>query len=691
MKNIIIFSGTTEGRTLSLLLADNKISHYVSVATEYGRKLCESSPYVSIKKGRMDEEEMYRFFEEKNIDLVIDATHPYAKEVTKNINEAAKKAGIKYMRYVRNIDESDDLQKNSKIRYFKTAEDCAKALNEIQGNILLTTGSKELSCFCQKEELRKRIIARVLPGLESIELCEKNGLLGKQIIAMQGPFSYDMNRIMMKQYNISCLVTKQSGRLGGFEDKYLAAVDEDAYIYIIGCPEVDEGNSLTEICDEIGINTKEDIERKQALDIRLIGCGMGNEEMLTVCARKNISEADIILGAKRWVDYFEARMEKRPYYTPGDIIPYLESISTFSVGEKDVKALDKKLKVAVLFSGDTGFYSGAAKLYEELKKAVNEKRINANISIVPGISSVSYLASKLNESWDEARIMSIHGRNDIDNWKSEIFDAVSTNKRTYILVSKTCDVKSIADLLKEKKLTACIIYAGYQLSYVEEEIIKINPGSDINDLKEGLYTCLILNPSPSKPALNIYLKDEDFKRGRVPMTKEEVRSLSIAKLNLNSSSVVYDVGSGTGSIAVQIAGMSKNIKVYAIENNPEAVSLIKDNCKLFEAVNVSIYEGEAPYIFEELPMPTHAFIGGSKGKLMDILTRLYEKNPHMRIVINAISTETLKKCMEIEKIFKVEDFSLIQLGVTRTECIGEHHLLRAENPVWICSFSFNKE
>ncbi len=695
MKNIMVFSGTTEGRKLSYLLSENKIPHTVSVATDYGEKLCDTSSYALIKKGRMEKSDMESFFKEENIDVVIDATHPYAKEVTKNIKEAAEITGVKYMRFVRSTDFESVQIDNDKIRYFESSEECVRALGETEGNILLTTGSKELSCFCADEEIKKRIIARVLPGTESITLCEKNGLSGKQIIAMQGPFSYEMNMAMLKQFDIKCLVTKQSGRIGGFDEKYIAAKDYGTKLFVIGLPETEKGNSLKEICDELGIDYNSISEHEKKMGIALIGCGMGSDNLLTVEAKKYIEDSDIILGAERLIKPYKARKEKRPYYLATDIIPYLEKIC---------EAQGDNIKTAILFSGDTGFYSGADKLSKALNEACNSGRIKADVKIIPGISSVSYLASKLGKNWNDSNILSIHGRKDKDIWKDEVEDSVITNEKTFLLLSDKNQLKELLEMLKSDKFNGCVLYAGYQMSYEGEKIYKIqcdnyNANNLDKELKDGLYTTLIINSLSKKDkntntisdkdkALSVYFKDEEFKRGKVPMTKEEVRSLSIAKLGLKNSSVVYDIGSGTGSIAVQMAAMSKNIKVYAVEKKTEALDLIKENSRLFDVKNVIACEGTAPEILYNLPVPTHAFIGGSGGKLSDILKCLYEKNSNMRIVINAVSTETMQLCMELEKKFNIKNFSMVQLGITGLNHIGEHHLLKSENPIWICAFDF---
>ena len=758
MKNILIFSGTTEGRKLSELLCENEISHIVSVATEYGRQVCNENSYARIIKGRMDLEMMKKFLSEENIDLVIDATHPYAKEVTVNIKNAVSSldnAHIKYMRYVRDIQKSGLLKNMNNIDsdiygninheddrasdtnynkfnvcFFSSSEECEKALKEragdIKGNILLTTGSKELSVFCTDEDIRKRLIARVLPGAESIALCEENGLSGRQIIAMQGPFSEDMNAAIIRQYDISCMVTKQSGANGGFEEKLMAAKNEGIPVYVIGCPVDETGHTLEEILSEIGIsysdiNTEknivadsdESIEDNKCVDenthmnIRLIGVGMGAEKTLTVEAKHFIESSDIILGAERIIAPFEAKIEKKPYYLAKDIIPYLKKTN----GQN----------ISILLSGDSGFYSGCEKLYKALQEAVEEGSLNANIEIIPGISSVSYLASKLGQSWSDAKILSIHGRRDVTAWKGELKYTVRHNYKTFILLSGVKNLNDIIGILKNDGLENCRLFAGYQMSYDNEKIIEIDileagditdrgtssesniahsnyidandkikkvKTDEVNALEDGLYTCLIINPEYKDISFSSYIADSEFERGNVPMTKEEIRSLSIAKLNLDENSVVYDIGSGTGSIAVQIGSMSDKIKVYAIERKKEAVDLIRKNCEKFDIDNVEIIEGFAPECLEGLVAPTHAFIGGSGGHMKEILTKLFEKNPHMSVVINAVSTETMQQCMELEKVFKLWDFSMVQLAVTRLNHVGEHHLLKSENPIWICSFKF---
>lgn len=203
--------------------------------------------------------------------------------------------------------------------------------------------------------------------------------------------------------------------------------------------------------------------------------------------------------------------------------------------------------------------------------------------------------------------------------------------------------------------------------------------------KEGLYVCCILNPKAEAGIVTPHKKDVDFIRGKVPMTKEEIRQVSICKLQLKSDSVVYDVGSGTGSIAVEMAAMSDEIQVYAIEKKEEAVGLIKENKKKFGLENIEVIMANAPEGLEALPTPTHAFIGGSGGNLKEIVQVLLQKNPDIRIVINAISLETICELKELHILYPDLQQEMVQMQVSRSNIVGAYHLMQAENPVWICT------
>lgn len=182
------------------------------------------------------------------------------------------------------------------------------------------------------------------------------------------------------------------------------------------------------------------------------------------------------------------------------------------------------------------------------------------------------------------------------------------------------------------------------------------------------------------------IPDEAFIRGKVPMTKGEVRQVSLCSLRLQKDSVLYDIGSGTGSIAVEAAHLSQGIKVYAIEKKEEALALLAQNKEKFQVANMEIIRGMAPEACNGLEEPTHVFIGGSGGHLMEILEVLAAKKRRIRVVMNAISLETVAEFKQVKERFSVCNFEMIQMQVSRYHEFGSYYMPKAENPVMICSF-----
>ncbi|MCM1156048.1 MAG: precorrin-6A reductase [Roseburia sp.] len=701
---IVIFAGTTEGRKLSEALAAAGVFHTICVATEYGEIVLNANPEVNIypevkvHRGRMDREEMTLFLQKEKTAVVVDATHPYAKEVTRNIKEAldtlngiSGRQNILYLRLQRDLGPRRIREENDKneaeketshreavkrVAYFATNEDCAEALAQIEGNILLTTGSKELAVYSRSESLKNRLYVRVLPGMESLSHCIEEGICGKQIIAMQGPFGVQMNEAVIRQYQISCLVTKESGISGGFWEKLEAAEKTGIKVFIIGCPQEDEGCSFAEIISRLEKILHKKIDFKDETEIILAGIGMGQENGMTQEVREAVKDADIIFGAKRMLSRLQTRGEKYPFYRAEQIIPCMKK------RQEENFFLEKK-RAVVLFSGDSGFYSGCQDLYEALQKEIRKERLKASVRILPGISSVSWLAACIGESYHDAAVYSMHGK-EVCN----LVRRIQNVPKTFLLTSGVSDVRRLGELLCQAGMKACEVTTGYQLSYEEQRVKTYTPEECRTLQEEGLYTCFIKNPHAMEKRVTPGIADAGFIRDKVPMTKEEVREVSICKLHLQEKSVVYDIGSGTGSIAIEIASLSDDIQVCAVERKKEALTLIEKNKERFGLQNITVVEAQAPEGLMALPMATHAFIGGSGGRLPEILAQLYQINPAMRIVINAISMETISEIREAVSLYADDKAEIVQLQVSRAKQAGEHHLMQAENPVWICAFTF---
>ena len=185
------------------------------------------------------------------------------------------------------------------------------------------------------------------------------------------------------------------------------------------------------------------------------------------------------------------------------------------------------------------------------------------------------------------------------------------------------------------------------------------------------------------------IPDSAFIRDKVPMTKEEIRTVSLSKLRLGRDSVCYDIGAGTGSVSVEMALRAPYGKVFAIEKKELAFELLKKNKKKFAAENLILIQGTAPEALEELPAPDQVFIGGSSGNMRQILELLLQKNPQVRIVINCIALETVAETLNCIKELAVTDTEIVQVSVSKAKEIGSYHMMMGENPIYIISCTGN--
>ncbi len=649
--------------------------HIVCVATEYGELVMQPDEHADIRRGRLDEGEMEKLiFEEAS--AVFDATHPYATAVSENIRAACEALETGYVRILRDEQSADAAYG---VRIFDDAASCAETLKSTEGNILLTTGSKDLAVYAEEPEVRERLFARVLPSVESIKLCDEAGISGRQIIAMQGPFSCEMNSAVIRQYGISVLVTKASGAAGGYPEKLRAAHECGAETFVIGRPAPEHGVSVNEALEIF-------FEIKPVMRIDLIGTGPGRQGLMTGEAKEALAKADIIFGAPRMIAPYEGR-ETYPYYLAQDIIPVLEEL--------------RPGRAAVLFSGDTGYCSGAAGMEPELREYLSRNGYEHEIYLHPGISSFAYFAARTGVPYTGAGLCSMHGKADDNNNNREIIDTVRTHDRTFLLLSGAEDIRRLGSMLKGSGIKGLSIVIGYQLSYPEEKIELLTTEECAFVTDKGLYTALILNENAAKGsseraggsgrALMPVFDDDAFARGKVPMTKANIRHLSIMKLALTEGAVLYDIGSGTGSIACEAAGLSDTVRVYAVEMKPEACALIRENAEKFGFSNIKVIEGMAPAALEGLEMPTHVFIGGSSGNLLEILEALEQKCEGLpsgiRVVINAVSLETISEIHTVLGSFDIRDLSIEQISVSRSRELGSYHMMTAENPVMIAAFT----
>ncbi len=398
--------------------------------------------------------------------------------------------------------------------------------------------------------------------------------------------------------------------------------------------------------------------------VYLIGIGMGDTDYLISYAEQRIAQADIYIGAKRMLEPFEIYQGRRMLsYKPKEMKEYL-------LQEQEWQS------AVVLLSGDSGFFSGAKGILEEFADTPYE------IQCIPGISSISYFSAKLGMNWEDMYIASAHGR------QENLIGRIAQNERTFALLGGGRQLKELCEKLQYYGMNEIRLFVGENLSYAAgtieggERIIQGSPAEMQNQSFGNLICMIAENPALQKRMGE--LKDEEFIRGKVPMTKCEVRTVSIAKLDLQENSVFYDIGAGTGSVSIEIAAKYPGVKVYAIEKNEEAVSLIQENKQKFGTDNVEIISGEALEILHnsQLDMPTHVFVGGSGGNFKEMAQWLFTQNPRLHMVANAV---TLNSIAEIYKT--VEELQLqaevVSMNVSKSKKMGGYHMMIANNPVYI--------
>ena len=385
---------------------------------------------------------------------------------------------------------------------------------------------------------------------------------------------------------------------------------------------------------------------------------MGAEKTLTLEGKQAFDEAELLIGAKRMTDAVQK---------PGQTV--LHEYRSDRIVEY-IKAHPEYRTVAIALSGDVGFYSGAKKLVDLLGEEVQ---------VICGISSVVYFMAKIGLSWDDAKIVSAHGR------KCNLVSLIHHNRKVFSILGTEDGVAALASKLVYYGMGDVILYVGENLSYENEKIFQDKAANLTEYRGDALSVVTAYNENARALSAVHGICDEEFLRGKAPMTKEEVRTVSLSKLRLAEDSVCYDVGAGTGSVSIEMALRAWNGQVYAIEKKEDALALLKENKQKFAADNLTIVPGTAPEAMTELPVPTHVFIGGSSGNMNAIVKLLLEKNPKVRMVINCITLETVTEAMNAIRDFDLTDVDIVQLGAARSKSIGRYHMMMGENPIYIIS------
>ena len=398
-----------------------------------------------------------------------------------------------------------------------------------------------------------------------------------------------------------------------------------------------------------------------ACRVYVIGMGMGNPGTLTRDALDALNKSELIVGSQRLLDALDDYdVPKAAHISPAAIAQELERTNA---------------RVAsVVMSGDIGFYSGATGLYEHLD------RMGLDVCAIPGISSLQYLCAKLHTPWQDVRVVSAHGR------EHNAVGVIQAHPKTFVLLGGKTTAEVICTQLAERGLGHMQVHVGERLSY-EDERITSGTARELCATSFAQPSVLLANnPRPIHQEVSTpQLSDDDFVRGKVPMTKEEVRALAICKLRIARDHTVWDVGAGTGSISVEAAHAACEGRVFAIEKNDDAVGLINRNKETFGLANLRVVGGMAPQALKGLPAPDRVFVGGSCGNLRPILRTALAANPTLRLCIAAITLETLAEVLACTKDLGLQHVDITQISVAKAFEAGPYHLMRGNNPVYLMS------
>lgn len=513
MCKIWIFGGTTEGRLLAEYCSREKIEAWVSVASEYGEELLQeelmesgnagnpdlnhntkesgecadkeicfakknlknvqASSAVKVLRGRMDRYQMEEFIRNQGIHLVIDATHPHARLVSEEIQEACRRTDVRLERCLRAEGEQNKSRDWVEV---DSIQEAVSFLSSVSGVIFATTGSKELEALCQIPDYQKRVYARVLPTSNVLKKCEELGITGSHLIAMQGPFSTEMNMLFLRQTKAEWLLTKDSGRAGGFQEKVEAARENETRVVVIRRPE-ENGISLEEAM-EVLKKTAEGKVGELKTHLILAGIGMGQPSQMTGEVLRAIRESDALIGAGRMLESAEKALQNDLLISKeGKAENRQKSAATVEKETKCYKAYlpDDVIQIVsehpewkqavILYSGDAGFFSGASKMAERLREA------GYPFTVYPGTSCVSYLAARLGTHWEDAAIYSAHGRElSVERVMKRLCDPEEPAKRAFILMGGKNGAGQFCERLTQAGYGNVQVTVGENLSYPEEQI-----------------------------------------------------------------------------------------------------------------------------------------------------------------------------------------------------------------------------
>ena len=394
--------------------------------------------------------------------------------------------------------------------------------------------------------------------------------------------------------------------------------------------------------------------------IYLVGAGIEGWEGFGSKALEIIAQAEVMIGHQRHLDIFpDFSGRKMPL---GDLPEVLEFL----------KVTDKR--VVVLASGDPTFFGISRFLLRNLPKE--------RIEIFANVTSMQYAFACIKEPWDDAIFVSVHGRG-----MHVAVDKIIAAEKACVLTDKVNTPAAIAAELIERGAEGYEAWLCEDLGLATEKFTRTDVRG-LLELKPSDLNILILVKT-YEPNLVQYpligIDDDEFHTSKKLITKQEVRAVTLSKLQLQDDLVLWDIGAGSCSVSIEASNLMPNGRIFAVERNQQCISFINENLKKFCTRNVKLIEAFAPEGLEDLPDPDRVFIGGAGGKLDEIIDAVAQRlKPDGIVVINAVTLDTLSQAVEFleDHGYTVEATCV---NIAKTRKLTEYKMFEAQNPVYVIS------
>ena len=390
--------------------------------------------------------------------------------------------------------------------------------------------------------------------------------------------------------------------------------------------------------------------------VHIVGITDLGADSLSSEARSLVESAELLCGGARHLGYFPGH--------PAERITVKSNLT-----ELVERLRDERRPAVVLASGDPTLYGIAPFLVQQLG--------HARVRILPNLGSVQLAFTRLGEGWQDAAVLSAHGRP-----LQSILPAALLARKAAILTDERNTPAAIARVLLDAGDVEARVDVFENLDGPDERHLA-GTLEQVAAQSFAPLNLVVLRREGAPPPWPLGLPEDAYVHARGLITKSEVRVVSLARLRLHERAVLWDVGAGSGSVSIEASALLRGGRVYAVERNPEQCAYLQENVRRFAAGNVCLVQGEAPTALEGLPDPDAIFLGGSGGQLPSILNTARDRlRPGGRLVANLATLEHLAELLSRARSFgwAVE---VTQLSISHSSGVGELTRLAAQNPVFV--------